>query len=386
MFILIGGINQMNKLFLLILFLSSTGAFAQQKRARALGISIGVMSPGKLNAITDVAGVKVGQVTVVKGDSVRTGLTAILPHGENIFQQKVPAAVFIGNGFGKLTGTSQIEELGNLETPIILTNTLNVPEAAAAVINYSLHQPGNEKVRSVNTVIGETNDGGLNDIRGRHVKEQDVLQAITKAVSGSVAEGGVGAGTGTVCFGYKGGIGTASRKLPGSLGGYTVGVLVQSNFGGVLTIDGVPIGEELNNYYLRNDLTKKEDGSCMIIVATDAPLDSRNLQRLAKRAFMGLAKTGGIAHNGSGDYVIAFSTDPALRIPHNATGPNQLVTLLNNDAVSPLFLAAIEATEEAIINSLFAATTTRSRYGTAEALPVDKVIEIMKKYNRIQQR
>jgi D-aminopeptidase len=385
MFILIGGINQMNKLFLLILFLSSTGAFAQQKRARALGISIGVMSPGKLNAITDVAGVKVGQVTVVKGDSVRTGVTAILPHGENIFQQKVPAAVFIGNGFGKLTGTSQIEELGNLETPIILTNTLNVPEAAAAVINYSLHQPGNEKVRSVNAVIGETNDGGLNDIRGRHIKEQDVLQAITKAVSGTVAEGGVGAGTGTVCFGYKGGIGTASRKLPASLGGYTVGVLVQSNFGGVLTIDGVPIGEELNNYYLRNDLTKKEDGSCMIIVATDAPLDSRNLQRLAKRAFMGLARTGGIASNGSGDYVVAFSTDSSLRVPFSAKEPKQTTTVLTNDAVSPLFLAVIEATEEAIINSLLAAKTTTGRNGhKAEALPIDQLIAVLKKYNRIK--
>jgi D-aminopeptidase len=370
----------------LILFFVSVHVSAQQKRARDLGISIGVMSPGKLNAITDVGGVKVGQVTIIKGDSVRTGVTAILPHNGNLFQQKVPAAIYIGNGFGKLTGISQVKELGNIESPIILTNTLSVPDAASAVINYSLHQPGNEKVRSVNAMVGETNDGGLNDIRGRHVKEQDVIAAIKNANTGAVTEGVVGAGTGTICFGYKGGIGTSSRKLPASLGGYTIGVIVQTNFGGVLQIDGVPVGEELNNYYLRNDLNKKEDGSCMIVVATDAPLDSRNLERLAKRAFMGLAKTGGIAHNGSGDYVIAFSTDSGLRVPHSTSERTQTITLLTNDALSPLFMAAIEATEEAIINSLFVATSTESKYGKVEALPVDKVIEIMKKYNRIRPR
>jgi D-aminopeptidase len=386
MFILISRIILMNKVCLLILFFVSVHVSAQQKRARDLGISIGVMSPGKLNAITDVGGVKVGHVTIIKGDSVRTGVTAILPHNGNLFQQKVPAAIYIGNGFGKLTGISQVKELGNIESPIILTNTLSVPDAASAVINYSLHQPGNEKVRSVNAMVGETNDGGLNDIRGRHVKEQDVIAAIKNANTGAVTEGVVGAGTGTICFGYKGGIGTSSRKLPASLGGYTIGVIVQTNFGGVLQIDGVPVGEELNNYYLRNDLNKKEDGSCMIVVATDAPLDSRNLERLAKRAFMGLAKTGGIAHNGSGDYVIAFSTDSGLRVPHSTSERTQTITLLTNDALSPLFMAAIEATEEAIINSLFVATSTESKYGKVEALPVDKVIEIMKKYNRIRPR
>jgi D-aminopeptidase len=376
----------MKNISLLIVILLSANAFAQQKRPRDLGISIGVMSPGKLNAITDVTGVQVGHVTIIKGDSVRTGVTAILPHNGNIFQQKVPAAIFIGNGFGKLTGISQVKELGNIETPIILTNTVSVADAAAAVISYTLHQTGNERVRSVNAVIGETNDGGLNDIRGRHVKEADVIAAIKKVGSGIVVEGAVGAGTGTVCFGYKGGIGTSSRKLPASLGGYTVGVIVQTNFGGVLQIDGVPVGEELNNYYLRNDLNKKEDGSCMIVVATDAPLDSRNLERLAKRAFMGLAKTGGIAHNGSGDYVIAFTTDSTLRVPYNTSDRTQTITLLNNDAVSPLFMAAIEATEEAIINSLFAAGSAESKFGKVEALPVDKVINIMKKYNRINAR
>lgn len=370
--------------FLLLGIFISASMVAQTKRARELGIKTGVLPTGTFNAITDVAGVKVGHATLVKGDSVRTGVTAILPFDGNIFQHKVPAGVFVGNGFGKLSGTTQIMELGNIESPIILTNTLNVATAMEAVIEHTLQQKGNEQVMSVNAVVGETNDGYLNDIRGRHVQKQDVMAAIGQAHGGAVEEGCVGAGTGTVCFQFKGGIGTASRKLPAALGGYTVGVLVQTNFGGVLQIDGVPVGQELNNYYLSDQLNKKEDGSCMIVVATDAPLDSRNLSRLAKRAFMGLAKTGGIAHNGSGDYVIAFSADSSLREEHSTKERKQTVSLLLNDAVSPLFMAAIEATEEAIINSLFAAVTTKGFGGhTVEALPKDKVINILKKYNRI---
>lgn len=375
--------NRSVLIFLTLLF--SFPAFSQSARPRELGITIGVLPTGKLNAITDVSGVKVGHTTLISGEKVRTGVTAILPFAGNIFQQKVPAAVFVGNGFGKLAGSTQVMELGTLESPVILTNTLGVATAMEAVIEYTLQQKGNEQVYSVNAVVGETNDSYLNDIRGIHVQKADVLQAIEQAGSGAVAEGSVGAGTGTVCFQFKGGIGTASRKLPDAMGGYTVGVLVQTNFGGVLQVDGVPVGEELNKYYLREQLTKKEDGSCMIVVATDAPLDSRNLGRLAKRAFMGLAKTGGIAHNGSGDYVIAFSTDSTLRVPHNSQEKKQTLSLLTNDAVSPLFMAAIEATEEAIINSLFAATTTKGIDGhTAEALPADKVIAILKKYNRIR--
>lgn len=369
-------------LFICIIFTCSQTIQAQKKRARDLGITIGVLPAGTLNGITDVPGVKVGQTTIVRGDSVHTGVTAILPHEGNLFQQKVPAAIYVGNGFGKLAGSTQVQELGNLETPVILTNTLSVPAAMNAVIGYTLQQKGNEEVRSVNALVGETNDGGLNDIRGRHVKEEHVLEAIQNAKAGKVAEGNVGAGTGTICFGFKGGIGTASRKLPGSLGGYTVGVLVQTNFGGVLQVDGVPVGEELKKFYLSDQLNNTVDGSCMIVVATDAPLDPRNLERLAKRAFMGLAKAGGIAHNGSGDYVIAFSTDVSNRIPHNMQAPVQPVRVLQNDAVSPLFLAAIEATEEAIINSLVAAETVTVRGKKVEALPLDKLAAILKKYNR----
>lgn len=369
-------------LFICIIFTCSQTIQAQKKRARDLGITIGVLPAGTLNGITDVPGVKVGQTTIVRGDSVHTGVTAILPHEGNLFQQKVPAAIYVGNGFGKLAGSTQVQELGNLETPVILTNTLSVPTAMNAVIGYTLQQKGNEEVRSVNALVGETNDGGLNDIRGRHVKEEHVLEAIQNAKAGKVAEGNVGAGTGTICFGFKGGIGTASRKLPGSLGGYTVGVLVQTNFGGVLQVDGVPVGEELKKFYLSDQLNNTVDGSCMIVVATDAPLDPRNLERLAKRAFMGLAKAGGIAHNGSGDYVIAFSTDVSNRIPHNMQAPVQPVRVLQNDAVSPLFLAAIEATEEAIINSLVAAETVTVRGKKVEALPLDKLAAILKKYNR----
>ncbi len=356
-------------------------AFAQQQRARGYGIEIGVLQPGEHNAITDVKGVKVGHATLYIGDSVRTGVTAILPHSGNIFQEKVPAAIYIGNGFGKLAGYSQVKELGNIETPIILTNTLSVPTASDALITYTLGLPGNEEVRSVNPVVGETNDGYLNDIRGRHVKQEHIIEAIKNAKTGPVSEGSIGAGTGTVCFGYKGGIGTASRVVPKKFGGYTVGVLVQTNFGGVLEINGFPIAKELDNYprSFRYDV----DGSCMMVVMTDAPLDSRNLERMAKRAMLGLAKTGGIASNGSGDYIIAVSTAEQNRIPYTDNSLIAKTETLRNDVISPLFLATIEATEEAIINSLFAATTTVGKDGhRIEALPVEKVLKIIDAYQR----
>ena len=357
----------------------------ERKRAREHGIQIGVLQPGANNAITDVKGVRVGHTTLIQDKHIRTGVTAIVPHEGNVFQQKVPAAVYVGNGFGKLAGSTQVQELGNLETPIILTNTLGVGTAMNAVVDYTLQLPGNEKVQSVNALVGETNDGSLNDIRGRHVKEQHVTNAIRQAKAGAVAEGNVGAGTGTVCFGYKGGIGTSSRKLPASLGGYTVGVLVQSNFGGVLQIDGVPVGEELKQFAYRKEVLESVDGSCMIVVATDAPVDDRNLERMAKRAMMGLAKTGGIASNGSGDYVIAFSTNEGLRIPYSTQEKTQTLTLLRNDEMSPLFMAVIEATEEAIINSLFMAETMEGKeQQVTEALPVNNVIKIMKKHNAIK--
>lgn len=357
----------------------------EKKRARDYGVKVGVMQTGPLNSITDVDGVKVGQTTLIRGDSIRTGVTAILPYDGNIFQQKIPAAIFVGNGFGKLAGSTQVNELGNLETPIVLTNTLNVSTAMDALIEYTLHEKGNENVASVNAVVGETNDGFLNDIRGRHVTKENILSAIKNAKDGSVEEGVVGAGTGTVCFGFKGGIGTSSRKLPQSLGGYTVGVLVQTNFGGVLQINGVPVGEELGKFSFSNELLNNVDGSCMMVVATDAPLDHRNLLRLAKRAIIGMGKTGGIESNGSGDYVIAFSTATSLRIPYDSKEPEINNPLLQNDAMSPLFMAVIEATEEAIINSLFAAHTVTGRNGnTIESLPLEKVISILKKYNRIQ--
>lgn len=355
---------------------------AQQKRLRDFGIRIGVLQTDEHNAITDVEGVAVGHITLIQGDNMRTGVTAILPHGGNIFQQKVPAAIYIGNGFGKLTGYSQVEELGNLETPVILTNTLSVPTAADALIDYTFSFAENADVRSLNPLVGETNDGALNDIRGRHVKKEHVLNAIKAAKTGAVEEGNVGAGTGTRCFGFKGGIGTASRKLPEKLGGYTLGVLVQTNFGGVLQIDGMPVGKELGQFYLSDRLDPSPDGSCMIVVATDAPLDARNLKRLAKRAILGLAKTGGIASNGSGDYVIAFSTAEELRIPYRSNSPFLEKKVLRNSAMSPLFMAVIEATEEAILNSLFAAETMTSNGITIEALPIKKVLEIMKKYGR----
>jgi D-aminopeptidase len=367
-------------LVVLSLLFFCTQTYGQQ-RVRDLGVTIGVLPPGNLNAITDVEGVKVAHTTLVEGDSIKTGVTAILPHGGNIFQQKVPAAVYVGNGFGKLAGSTQVQELGNLETPIILTNTLNVATAMDAVIEYSLGLEGNEEVYSVNAVVGETNDGYLNDIRGRHVTKEDVIAAIKNAKDGEVTEGNVGAGTGTVAFGFKGGIGTSSRKLPENLGGYTLGVLVQTNFGGVLEIAGAPVGRELGKFSFSNELFSNADGSCMIVVATDAPLDSRNLERLAKRAFLGLAKTGGIVSNGSGDYVISFSTAEGVRIPYRLDGDLLKQEVVPNDLMSPLFMAAIEATEEAILNSLFMAETTTGFKGRIiEALPMEKVLPILRKY------
>lgn len=375
--------------FTIIFYLTfSTGMVQQsmaQGRARDYGIQIGILPTGGQNAITDVAGIKVGHHTKIEGTNIRTGVTAVLPHEGNLFQEKVPAAVFVGNGFGKLAGVTQIEELGNLESPIILTNTLSVAAGITGIVSYTLSQPGNENVQSVNAVVGETNDGYLNDIRGRHITEADILAAIHSASSGPIAEGNVGAGTGTVCFGFKGGIGTASRQVPASLGGYRVGVLVQSNFGGVLQVDGVPVGVELGQYSFSEHITSA-DGSCMIIVATDAPVLERNLKRMAQRAMMGLAKTGGIASNGSGDYVIAFSTFEANRIPHQ-TPPLKALHReeLANEDMSALFLAVIEATEEAIINSLFAAQDMEGKDGRKiNALPKEKVLEIMRKYGRIE--
>lgn len=375
----------MRLLLIVLLFVSTASPLLAQKSARNLGIKIGVLAPGKNNAITDVGGVRVGHVTIVEGNSIRTGVTAILPHEGNIFQDKVPAAIYVGNGFGKLAGSTQVMELGNLETPIVLTNTLNVATAVDAVVEYSLNQKGNENIQSVNAVVGETNDGYLNDIRGRHVKKQHVLDAIKNAKTGVVQEGNVGAGTGTVCFGFKGGIGTSSRVLPAKSGGYTIGVLVQTNFGGVLQIDGVPVGEELKQYYLSDQLMDKADGSCMMVIATDAPVDARNLERMAKRAMMGLARTGGIASNGSGDYVIAFSTDASLRVKYDSNEPTQTSTILSNDEMSPLFMAVIEATEESVINSLFAGETTTGFEGhLVKSLPMDEVLKILKKHNAIK--
>ena len=359
---------------------------AARPRARQLGIRIGILPPGPNNAITDVAGVRVGHHTLWSGEDVRTGVTAILPHGGNLFQQKVPAAIVVGNGFGKLVGLSQVEELGNLETPLVLTNTLSVFTAADAVIDYTLDQPGNEGIGSVNPVVGETNDGYLNDIRARHVRGEHVLAAIRAARSGPVEEGAVGAGTGTRCFGFKGGIGTASRRLPEAAGGYAVGVLVQSNFGGVLVIDGAPAGEELGRYYLKElvDGSGGEDGSCMIVVATDAPLDARQLKRLARRALLGLAATGSPMAHGSGDYVIAFSTHEGVRVPYGRGPRGRTPPVLPDGALSPLFQAAREATEEAIVNSLLRAKTVRGFRGrTVEAIPIDRVVEICRRYGGI---
>lgn len=369
---------------------NSVPASAQARpRAREAGVVVGILPPGPLNAITDVAGVRVGQTTRHEGDSIHTGVTAIFPHAGNAFRDRVPAAIHVGNAFGKLVGYTQVRELGELETPIVLTCTLCVWKAADALAAWMLAQPGMADVRSINPVVGETNDGALNDIRARPVRADDVTHALETASAGPVEEGSVGAGAGTVAFGWKGGIGTSSRRLPASLGGWTVGVLVQTNFGGVLTINGAPVGRELGRFTFQQELSPprtvadRGDGSVMIVVATDAPLEARNLDRLAARALTGLARTGSGMSNGSGDYVIAFSTHPQSRRPQGAT--QGTVAELPNDAMSPLFQAVAEATEEAIYNSLFKATTVRGKTMTAEALPLDRTLDVLRRYGALNQ-
>jgi len=363
---------------------------SMRPRVSDLGLKVGVLPSGPLDAITDVAGVEVGQTTIVRGDAIRTGVTAILPHSGNLYRERVPAAIFVGNGFGKLAGSTQVDEMGDIETPILLTSTTSVPRVADAVISYMLALPGNEDVLSINPVVGETNDGYLSDIRGRYITADDVFAAIKNAKGGPVEEGDVGAGTGTVAFGWKGGIGTSSRHLTANLGGYTVGVLVQTNFGGVLTIAGAPVGQALGQYYLRQELEQsrsgkdKADGSCMIIIATDAPMDARNLKRLAARAWLGVARTGSSASNGSGDYAIAFSTAPRVRIHADDKALTRSVEVMTNDAMSPLFLAAIEATEEAIYNSMFKAATMTGNGHTVEALPIEQTLRILKDHGAIR--
>lgn len=364
-------------------------------RARDIGLKIGILPTGSLNALTDVPGVLVGHTTIIRGDNIRTGVTAILPHNGNLFREKVPGAVFVGNGFGKLAGSTQVNELGEIETPILLTSTLSVPRVADAVLDYMLALQGNEDVQSVNPLVAETNDGYLNDIRGRYITRDDVLNAIKSAKTGAIEEGCVGAGTGTVAFGFKGGIGTSSRKLPVSLGGYSVGVLVQTNFGGVLTINGAPVGQALKRYYLKDELERtvgsagpqnRADGSIIIVVGTDAPVDARNLRRMAARTMLGLGRTGASASNGSGDYAVAFSTSPDVRIRTVSAAERTMprtVKSLPNDAMSPIFQAAIEATEEAIYNSLFKATSMSGRGHTVDALPLDQTLEILRRHGLI---
>ena len=386
--------------FLLLIFMSQVsfgqGSAESRPRARDVGLNVGILPTGEKNSITDVRGVRVGHTTIIRGDSIRTGVTAVLPHGGNLYQEKVPAAFFVGNAYGKFMGSTQIEELGEIETPVLLTSTLAVPKVGDFLIDYMLALPGNEGVRSINPVVGETNDGGLNDIRSRSISREDVINAI-RSSSENVDEGSVGAGTGTVCYGFKGGIGTSSRKLPSRLGGYTVGVLVQTNFGGILRIDGAPVGKELGRFYLRRfvgsaaagekthvseDLNDAADGSIIIVIATDAPVDTRNLRRMAARSFLGMARTGAAGTNGSGDYAIAFSAAPDLRIRSGMRPKPQ--SLLPNNAMSPLFLATIEATEEAIYNSLFRARSITGIGGRrVDALPIDRTIQILKKYKRI---
>jgi len=374
----------------LFIFVVSASVSAEQVRARDLGIKPGILNTGKNNAITDVEGVLVGHVTLIKGESIRTGATAILPHGGNIYQNKVPAAAVIGNGYGKMMGYTQIHELGEIETPIVLTNTLSVPRAADAILDWTLQQNGNETVTSINSVVGETHDAKLNDIRGRHLTPEIIIKAIENAKTGPVEEGDVGAGKGTSTLGWKGGIGTSSRILPEKLGGYTVGVLVQSNFGGgILQMDGVPVGKELNQYYMQDDVDRDiAEGSIMMVVATDAPLSDRNLERLANRALTGLARTGTSMTNGSGDYVISFSTAESVRRTPERRNNNAQFEEIPNRRISPLFQAVAEATEEAIYNSLLMARSVTSkdvRTGesrTVHELPVDKVREILKKYGR----
>ena len=380
----------------LVLFLAAAQAAGQaappeRPRARDVGLAPGILPPGPLNAITDVEGVRVGHATILEGDSIRTGVTAILPHGGNPFHERVPAAIVVGNGFGKLLGVTQVRELGELESPILLTCTLCVWRAADAMVAWLLERPGMADVRSLNAVVGETNDGFLNDIRARPVRPEHVRRALEGATGGRVAEGSVGAGTGTVAFGWKGGIGTSSRRLPGSLGGWTVGVLVQTNYGGVLTIAGAPVGVELGSYPFRRALEEAVperdggDGSIMIVVATDAPLSAASLERLGRRALAGLARTGSMMSNGSGDYVIAFSTAPSVRRRSGADGDQGPRTIedLPGDLLSPLFLAAVEATEEAIYNSLFRATTVTGHRGTVEALPIPETLRILRNHGVI---
>jgi D-aminopeptidase len=365
-------------------------AEAGRPRASELGIKIGVLPSGPLDAITDVGGVEVGQTTIIRGENVRTGVTAIRPHAGNLYREKVPAGIFVGNGFGKLAGSTQVDEMGDIETPILLTSTVSVPRVAGAVISYMLALPGNEDVLSINPIVGETNDGYLNDIRGRHVSPEDVFAAINNAKTGPVEEGAVGAGTGTIAFGWKGGIGTASRRIPMSLGGYTVGVLVQTNFGGALTIAGAPVGQELGHYYLRDEVRDTEkvkdkpDGSCMMVIATDAPIDSRNLKRLAARAWVGMGRTGSSASNGSGDYAIAFSTATQVRVRAADKAITRKMEVLTNDAMSPLFEAVIEATEEAIYNSMFKATTMTGNGHTVQALPIEDTVRVLRTYGVVK--
>ncbi|MBR4829699.1 MAG: P1 family peptidase [Muribaculaceae bacterium] len=363
-----------------LMLLGTASLFSQShKTLREWGFPTGIFPTGQYNAITDVPGVTVGHVTLIEGDSIRTGVTAIVPHRGDIFRNKVPAAIYVGNGFGKLSGVTQVRELGNIETPVILTNTLSVAAGIEGVVRYTLMQPGHERENSVNAVVGETNDGRLNDTRGMHVTPQMVIDAINKAHGGPVEQGNVGAGTGTICFGFKGGIGTSSRVLPESLGGYTIGVLVQTNYGGILEIDGVQVGQRLQKHDFINHVRKTEnvDGSCMMVVITDAPLDSRNLERVAKRAMMGMAKTGGIASNGSGDYVIAMSVAPGNLIPDKAKMITS--TVLANSEMSSIFAATIEATAEALWNSLFMAEPMTGRNGYhVDALPVEQVLEMLR--------
>ncbi len=371
-------------LVILLLLLTSPSILTAQQRARDLGVAPGRLTPGPNNAITDVPGVRVGQVTRIVGDSIRTGVTAIVPHGESTFFSRVPAAIVVGNGYGKLLGVTQVQELGELETPILLTCTLCVWRAADAMVDYLLQQPGMERVRSINPVVGETNDGSLNDIRDRPIRAEDVVKALTSADTGKVEEGSVGAGTGTIAFGWKGGIGTSSRRAEQARDGaaagrpYTVGVLVQSNFGGAFTVMGVPMWKELRRPPPPEGRRNAADGSIMIVVATDAPVSDRNLRRMASRALMGLGRTGGYGSNGSGDYVIAFSTAESVR--RTGDGPVRQVSDLDNDAMSSLFEAVAEATEEAIYNSLFMATTIESRSGRADAVPLDQVRAALKRH------
>ena len=366
---------------------SAIGAQFPRVRARALGVAPGIFTPGPNNAITDVAGVRVGHATIIEGDSVHTGVTAILPHAGNLFLDRVPAAIHIGNAFGKLVGATQVMELGELESPILLTCTLCVWRAADALAAELLAQPGMERVGSINPLVGETNDGALNAIRSRRILPATVHEALASATGGAVVEGSVGAGAGTVAFEWKGGIGTSSRVVPKALGGYTVGVLVQSNFGGVLQVLSAPVGRELGRYAFKNAVQRERgDGSVMIVVATDAPLSDRNLERLAARAIMGLARTGSSASNGSGDFVIAFSTAAGVRrvvsqSRDDVGGTLRQTSEVSNDDMSALFEGVVEATEEAIYNSLFMATSVTSRGHTVEAIPLDRVREILARYN-----